>query len=86
MPGVSNNRTFKIEIVKIADTTANKPEPKFRMNGTLHENGWYTPFEVEGGIEPVLQILKESKAQLRSFRAVLVWENYGDEKGENDQQ
>ena len=86
MPGVSNNRTFKLEIVKIADTTANNPEPKFRMNGTLHENGWYTPFEAEGGIEPVLQILKESKAQLRSFRAVLVWENYGDEKGENDQQ
>lgn len=86
MPGVSNNRTFKLEIVKIADTTANNPEPKFRMNGTLHENGWYTPFEAEGGIEPVLQILKESKAQLRSFRAVLVWENYGDETGENDQQ
>ena len=86
MLGVSNNRTFKLEIVKIADTTANNPEPKFRMNGTLHENGWYTPFEAEGGIEPVLQILKESKAQLRSFRAVLVWENYGDEKGENDQQ
>lgn len=86
MPGVSNNRTFKLEIVKIADTTANNPEPKFRMNGTLHENGWYTPFEAEGRIEPVLQILKESKAQLRSFRAVLVWENYGDETGENDQQ
>ena len=86
MPGVSNNRTFKLEIVKIADTTANNPEPKFRMNGTLHEKGWYTPFEAEGGIEPVLQILKESKAQLRSFRAVLVWENYGDETGENDQQ
>lgn len=86
MPGVSNNRTFKLEIVKIADTTANNPEPKFRMNGTLQENGWYTPFEAEGGIEPVLQILKESKAQLRSFRAVLAWENYGDETGENDQQ
>ena len=79
------NRTCKIEIVKVADTTDNA-EPKFRFNGTLLDNGWYTPFEAEGGIEPVLQILKESKAQLRSFRAVFVWENYGDETGENDQQ
>lgn len=83
---MTNNRTCKIEIVKLADTTASTTEPKFRLNGTLHENGWYTPFEAEGGIEPVLQILKESKAQLRSFRAVFVWENYGDETGENDQQ
>lgn len=71
------NRTCKIEIVKVADTTDNA-EPKFRFNGTLLDNGWYTPFEAEGGIEPVLDTLRKNKTNLRSFRAVLFFDNYSD--------
>lgn len=76
------NRTCKIEIVKLADTTGDA-EPKFRFTGTILNNGWYTPFEAEAGIDSALDTLRKNKTNLRSFRAVLFFDNYSD-KGEGE--
>lgn len=80
MKSQAMNRICKVEFVKMTDTVANNSEPKIQMRGLIEENGQCISFKAQGCLDDVLKILKESKPQLRSFRATLVWENYECEK------
>ena len=82
MKSQAMNRICKIEFVKMTDTMANNPEPKIQMRGIIEENGEYISFKAQGSLDDVLKILKDSKPQLESFRATLIWENYECEKDE----